>query len=172
MKTTTRQRVPTVSGWRFWLVRPGQDLLLSPYDTGSAWRTAAFAATCAADSEHVPPAPGCDCGIYAERSAVDVVERARRHRRTVAMNLALAGVRPSALPPLPAYVVGRVALAAAVPFVPRVGMMRVGVDELRAASAEIIDLTVQPGTSDPHVVDRLAARYAVPVSVGQPGRVG
>lgn len=80
------------------------------------------------------------------------------------MNLALAGVRR---PPLPAYVIGRVALTGAVPFVPRPGSVRVGADELRAAWAEILELWVQPGQGDPHVGERLVARYGVPVSVDE-----
>ncbi|MBZ4558582.1 hypothetical protein GBO04_07045 [Mycobacterium avium subsp. hominissuis] len=141
-------------------MRPGTDLLLSPYDYGPAWPTAAVAATCSTDPEHVPPASNCDCGIYCERSYEDACERVRRHRRTVRIGLALAGVRP---PPLPSYVVGSLRLTGAVPFAPRPGMIRIGADELRAASAEILELWVQPGETDPHVGERLAARYLVPV---------
>jgi hypothetical protein len=170
VKDAVQQRITGVVGFRFWLVRPGQDLLLSPYEYGTAWPTAAFVATCSESAEHLPPVPGCDCGVYAERTFEDARERARRHRRTVAMNLALAGVRPP--PQLPSYVVGRVALKAAVPFLPRAGMMRVGADELRAASADVVDLCVQPGANDPQVGERLAARYGVPVSVAHLGHVG
>lgn len=155
----------TAIGWRFWLVRPGQDLLLSPYDNGPAWPSVAVAATCSTNPGHCPPAPGCDCGVYGERTIADARERVRRHQRTVRMNLALAGVRP---PPLPSYVVGRVALTDAVPFLPRAGMIRIGADELRAASAEILELRVQPGKSDQQVGERLAARYGVPVSIDEP----
>ncbi|WP_156671319.1 MULTISPECIES: hypothetical protein [unclassified Mycobacterium] len=169
MKNTAGNSIPSLIGFRFWLVRPGQDLLLSPYDCGPAWPSAAFVAKCSTNPEHVPPASGCDCGVYAERTVDDARERVRRHRRTVAMNLALAGVRP---PALPSYVIGRVALKRPLPFVPRAGMMRIGADELRAASAEIVDLTVQPGASDSQVGARLAARYGVSVSVGQLGCVG
>lgn len=163
MSAPAQRRVSAI-GWRFWLVRPGTDLLLSPYDYGPAWPSAAVAATCSSDPEHVPPASNCDCGIYCERSYEDACERVRRHKRTVRINLALAGVRP---PPSPSYVVGRVALTDAVPFLPRAGMIRIGADELRAASAEILELQVQPGETDPHVGERLAARYRVPVSVDE-----
>ncbi|MCA2248820.1 hypothetical protein JF729_13620 [Mycobacterium intracellulare] len=162
------QQQTSVVGWRFWLVRPGTDLLLSPYDYGPAWPSAAVAATCSTDPAHCPPAPGCDCGVYAERTVEDARERVRRHRRAVRINLALAGVRP---PPLPSYVVGRVALTGAVPFVPRAGMIRVGADELRAASAEILELWVQPGESDPQVGGRLAVRYGVRVTIDEPAHV-
>lgn len=163
------QQQTSVIGWRFWLVRPGQDLLLSPYDYGPAWPTPVLAATCSTDPGHCPPTPGCDCGVYAERSAENAWERVRRHRRAVRINLALAGMRP---PPLPSYVVGRVSLVSAVPFVPREGMIRVGADELRAASAEIVELWVQPSASDPHVCERLATRYGTPVSVDEAAIAG
>lgn len=151
------------SGWRFWLVRPGTDVLLSPYDNGPAWPDRVMAAVCSAYPAHVPPAAGCDCGVYAERCASDAWERVRRHQKTVATNLSWAKAQGIPLPPLPSYVVGRVALKDAVPFVPRAGMLRVGADELRAAAAEIVELCVEPGSSDPHVGERLAARYQVPV---------
>ncbi|ETZ33172.1 tyrosine phosphatase domain protein [Mycobacterium intracellulare MIN_061107_1834] len=161
------QQQTSVIGWRFWLVRPGQDLLLSPYDYGPPWPTLTLAATCSASPEHCPPAPGCDCGVYAERTAADARERVRRHRRAVRINLGLAGVRP---PPLPSYAIGRVALTGAVPFVPRPGSVRVGADELRAASAEIVELWVQPSANDPHVGGRLATRYGVPASIDELAR--
>jgi hypothetical protein len=150
-------------GWRFWLVRPGTDLLLSPYDYGPSWPGVRMMATCATDPEHVPPAPGCLCGVYAERTAADACERVDRHKETVRSNLAWAKRNGVPIPPLPSYVVGRVALAAAVPFVPPAGMIRVGDDELRAASAEIVELHVLADSGDAQVGVLLAARYGVPV---------
>lgn len=68
-------------GYRFWVVRPGEDLLLSPYvappvdginvlqaseislgivvreDYGPAWFSAKMAATCSTSPDHRPPAP-------------------------------------------------------------------------------------------------------------------
>lgn len=160
-------------GWRFWLVRPAQDVLLSPYDYGPAWPAVVLTASCSTNPAHLPPAPDCDCGVYAERTAADAWERARRHRRVVHANLAWARARGIPIPPLPSYVVGRVALSGAVAFVPGAGMLRISADELRAASAEILELWVRPGESDPNVAARLVARYGVPVvSVSAPERVG
>jgi hypothetical protein len=80
VSASTEQRTSVV-GWRFWLVRPGQDLLLSPYDCGPTWPTVALAATCSTDSAHCPPAPGCDCGVYAERTGENACERVRRRKK-------------------------------------------------------------------------------------------
>jgi hypothetical protein len=70
--------------------------------------------------------------------------------------------------PPPAYVVGAAELAAAVPFVPRPGMIRIGDDELRGASAQIVELYVLPGSSDPQLDQRLADRYAATVHTQRP----
>jgi hypothetical protein len=79
------------------------------------------------------------------------------------MNLMFARERGVPLPALPSYVVGRVALKAAVPFVPRAGMIRVGADELRAASAEIVEHVL--AGSYAHLGELLALRYDMPVYV-------
>lgn len=156
------------TGWRFWLVRPGQDLLLSPYDHGPAWPTAEMTAKCSTNPAHRPPAADCECGVYAERDVQSAHERVRRHQRAVERNLAWLAQRGIRRPALPGYVVGAVELTAAVSFVPRAGMLRIGADELRAASARIVNLYVQPGSSDPHVGERLADRYRVPVTADEP----
>lgn len=155
-------------GWRFWLVRPGTDLLLSPYDHGPAWPTAQMTATCSTNPDHCPPADDCDCGVYAERTFEDARERARRHRRVVRFNLAAAGL---SRPPqsLPAYIIGGVELTDAVPFVPPAGSIRIGDDELRAANARIVELCVLAGSSDPQLGERLRQLYGVaPVYVDGP----
>lgn len=158
------------TGWRFWLVRPGQDLLLSPYDFGPAWPTVALAATCSTNPGHCPPVADCDCGVHAERSFADARERVRRHRRAVRTNLVWMRARGVPMPTLPSYVVGRVALTDPVAFVPKAGMVRIAQDELRASAAEIVELYVLPGSCDPQLVERLAQRYGVPVSVGEPAQ--
>jgi hypothetical protein len=53
--------------------------------------------------------------------------------------------------------------SAAVPFVPQAGMIRVGDDELRAASAEIVELYIRPGPCDLDLAGRLRTRYDVDV---------
>lgn len=174
-------------GYRFWVVRPGDDVLLSPYvappahvnvlqaseislgivvrgEYGPAWDSARMTATCSTDLDHRPPAPGCICGIYAERTAELARRRAQRHRLSLDANRARARRRGYPVPPWPSYVVGRVELAVAVPFVPPPPMLRVADDELRAASAEILALCVMAGAGDPHVGGRLAARYGIPIS--------
>jgi hypothetical protein len=163
------RQLTSAVGWRFWLVRPGQDLLLSPYDYGPAWLAAEMTAMCSTNTMHCPPVSDCDCGIYAERTKADACERARRHQRTVEVNLRWGDQHGVPRPVLPSYVVGRVALTEAMPYVPRAGMIRVGADELRGRSAEIVELCVQPGESDPQVGERLAARYGVPVRLASPG---
>jgi hypothetical protein len=42
-------------------------------------------------------------------------------------------------------------------------VIRVGDDELRAASAEIVELDIVAGSRDPQLREVLAARYQVPV---------
>ena len=61
------------------------------------------------------------------------------------------------------YIVGRVTLADAVPFAPPDGMIWVADDELRAASARIVELYILAGSCDPQLGELLAARYQVPV---------
>lgn len=148
-------------------MRPDTDLLLSPYDHGPAWPSAQMVAACSTNPEHCPPAAACDCGLYSERTFEDARERARRHRRVVRFNLAVAGL---SRPPqsLPAYVIGGVEMTGAAPFVPPAGSIRIGDDELRAASARITSLYVLAGASDPLLGERLAERYGVPVSVDEP----
>lgn len=115
-------------------------------------------AACSRLAEHSPPAAGCDCGIYAERTAEDARERVRRHQAQVRTNFALAGL---SRPPRPSYVVGAVELADAVTFVPRAGMIRIGTYELRGASARIVELHIVAGHGWPQLGDRLAQRYGV-----------
>ncbi|MHA2416620.1 hypothetical protein [Mycobacterium avium] len=117
-------------GYRFWVVRPGEDLLLSPYvappveginvlqaseialrmvsgeDYGPAWFSARMTATCPTAPDHRPPAPGCLCGVFAERTVEHARVRAQRHRVSVEANLVRAWRRGLAIPPPPSYVIG------------------------------------------------------------------
>lgn len=154
---------PVTAGWRFWLVRPGTDLLLSPYDHGPAWPAAQMTATCSAYPNHRPPTVGCVCGIYAERTKVHACERARRHLKTVRGNVVWARLCGVPIPELPSYVVGRVELDGVVPFEPEPGIIRVGVDELRAANAQIVELQILAGPDASRLGQQLATRYRVPV---------
>lgn len=67
-----------------------------------------------------------------------------------------------AIPTLPTYVIGRVALTGVVAFTPP-SMVRVGEYELRAANARIVELHLQAGSGGPRVAARLSRRYDVPV---------
>lgn len=178
-----RARARMTVGYRFWVVRPGEDLLLSPYvappvegvnvvqaseialrmvtceDYGPPWLSTRMVATCSKNPRHRPPAPGCLCGVYADRTPELAQARAQRHRASVEANLMRAWRRGFAVPPYPSYVVGAVELTDAVLFAPPPPMFRVADDELRAASAEIVALLLPAASDDPQLVERLAQRY-------------
>lgn len=157
-------------GWRFWRVRPGEDVLRSPYSYtgGIPWPAPFYRAVCTTDPSHVPPEEACYCGIYADLTAADCCARARAYR------LAFGGfvTRPGSCF---VVVVGRVTLSNAVPFYPPACLPKHGAHELRAASARITELRV---VDDPAygieeietLVSGLSSAYDVPVSWEFDGR--
>ncbi|WP_461479841.1 arsenate reductase/protein-tyrosine-phosphatase family protein [Mycobacterium sp. HUMS_1102779] len=152
-------RTHSVEGWRFWIVRPGEDLLRNPVAPGS-WSKAAQIALCRRDSAHQPPAPGCICGVYADRTWAAVSARASAYKSQVAGWASVLGVAAQ-----PAYVAGRVRLNGAVPYsdplLPKFDDLGV---EWRAASGEILELYIVAAGCDQRVGELLAARYGVPMS--------
>lgn len=76
----------TTYGWRFWIARPDEDVLHSPYyGLGEVppWPTAEMRATCRLRKGHEPPMPGCRCGVYADHSLKVARARARCFPRIV-----------------------------------------------------------------------------------------
>ncbi|WP_407686012.1 arsenate reductase/protein-tyrosine-phosphatase family protein [Mycobacterium sp. HUMS_1102779] len=151
-------RTHSVEGWRFWIVRPGEDLLRNPVASGS-WSTAFEQAVCRRDAAHQPPAARCVCGVYADRSWAAVSARAGAFRRQTAAWASILGVAAQ-----PAYVTGRVCLNGAVPYsdplLPKFDDLGV---EWRAASGEILELYIVAAGCDQRVGDLLVNRYGVPV---------
>src|ERR1700722_8065547 len=97
-----------ITGWRFWAVssHPGsRGELYGPYEGGDWGARAAYFASCNRNPEHVPPAPGCECGIYAQDNLVDARLWMRRWHR----NGDIINVRHL-------YVLGRVTLFDAIEF--------------------------------------------------------
>ncbi|MGE2690091.1 hypothetical protein [Mycolicibacterium pulveris] len=73
-------------GWRIWYTRPDEDplVLRSPQMRGAVGRRPAVRRTSdrimharCPHYDHVPPAPGCICGVYACANAVDALYRLR-----------------------------------------------------------------------------------------------
>jgi hypothetical protein len=153
-------------GWRFWTVPPGTDILRAPIAWGfPSWPAREFRAVCGKFASHVPPERNCLCGVYADRSYKAVTARALAYGRQVNswMSVARIAGQPVGFPP--AYVAGRVRLEGAVkfssPFLPKYD----DEGELRAASAEILELYVLAGSCDPALGELLVKRYCVPVYV-------
>src|ERR1700730_9833931 len=85
-------RLETAVGYRFWTGIPG-DALRSPYHSQISWETKWSQAECL-NPEHVPPAPECDCGWYADIEVADVIARARGFPRVSREVARLGAVGP------------------------------------------------------------------------------
>ena len=68
-------RLETAVGFRFWTANAG-DVLRSPYYADITWPTKWSYAGCS-KPEHMPPAPQCECGWYADIEVEDLIARAR-----------------------------------------------------------------------------------------------
>lgn len=156
--------------WRFWMILPGTDVLASPLMTDGPvqeWPTRFLRAQCRLP--HMPPAPYCRCGIYADRTAEQAHARMEHWRRTFGTWLPMA--EPGA-PPVCA--VGRIALVGAVEYEAMLGPdapaswahlcypLGEGHRELRGRSAEIIELYLYD--DDRKLAAQLTERYQVPVA--------
>lgn len=159
----TTKRLDAAVGWRFWVVRPGEDLLRNPVASGS-WATAVEHAVCRRDPEHRPPADRCVCGVYCDRSWAAVTSRALAYFDQSRAWMSVASMSGQSAGYGPAYVAGRVRLHGAVPYrEPRLPKFDdLGV-EWRAASGEILELYVLAQSCDLQLGELLVNRYGVPV---------
>lgn len=154
-------RLETAVGFRFWTGVSG-DVLRSPYHSDISWPTKWVDAECRYDPKHTPPAPGCECGWYADIEVAHVIERARGFPR-VSRDVARFGVVD---PPWSYLVVGKVVLYDVLPFQPIPTMKISPRAEYRARSGGILELGLLDTDGGPEAVafgQELSDRYEVEV---------
>jgi protein-tyrosine-phosphatase len=153
-------RLETAVGFRFWTGISG-DLLRSPYNSQISWPTKVAHAECA-NPRHEPPAPGCQCGWYADIEVADLVTRARGYPR-VARDVARVGIVD---PPWSYLIVGKVLLSDVLPFRPPPTMVISPRAEYRARVGEIVELGLLDTDGGPEAMafgQELSDRYDVEV---------
>lgn len=188
----------TVQAWRLWYTRPAEAELTLYAPTSRAERVRSTRdrityATCI--HGHEPPAVGCECGIYAVGNVVDAIYRFRIMTHNIRTRT--VGWFPSCpddgmVAVLAAVTMHRVASETS-PAIPtlqivvnddgshslNVSHQRAArpedddaIPELRAASAEITRLFIEPEAIDtdaaPQLAARLAQSYGCEASVGFP----
>jgi protein-tyrosine-phosphatase len=153
-------RLETAVGFRFWTGSPG-DVLRSPYYSQIEWPTKWSDAVCA-NPAHVPPAPGCECGWYADIEVADLITRARTFPQ-VSRDASRLGIVD---PPWSYLVVGKVELFDVLPFRPPPSMKISPRAEYRARLGGIIELGLLDTDGGPEAVafgQELSERYDVEV---------
>jgi hypothetical protein len=163
-------------GWRFWIARPAEDVLRSPYyGLGKVppWPARHLRATCR--KHHAPPALGCPCGVYADH-VLDVARARAQCFPAIVSKWGPFGERGFRAAEWVRFVgVCSLEDAEVVPIVvPRMDFAGIGIarrltpDELRAASADLLELYVFDEDSGrrgvDELVDGLARRYGVLVN--------
>ena len=163
-------RLETAVGFRFWTGMPG-DVLRSPYYSHISWPTKWSDAGCS-NPEHVPPAPGCECGWYADIEVADVIARARGFPR-VSRDVSRLGVVD---PPWSYLIVGKVELFDVLPFRPPPSMKISPRAEYRARLGGIVELGLLDTDGGPEAVafgQELSDRYEVDVlDISDRGQLG
>lgn len=150
----------TAVGFRFWTGASG-DVLRSPYNSKISWPTKWSQAGCA-NPAHVPPAPGCDCGWYADIEVADLIARARGFPR-VWRDARRLGVGD---PPWSYLVVGKVRLFDVLPYRPPPTMTISPRAEYRARVGGIVELGLLDTDGSPEALafgQELRERYDVEV---------
>jgi protein-tyrosine-phosphatase len=127
-------RLDTAVGFRFWTGLAG-DVLRSPYNSSISWPTKRAQAGCTIP-EHVPPAPGCDCGWYADIEVEDLIARARGFPKAAQLASAAGIVDP----PWSYLVVGKVLLFDVLAYQPPPSMTISPRAEYRARFGSIVEL--------------------------------
>lgn len=153
-------RLETAVGFRFWTGISG-DVLRSPYQSHISWPTKWSTAACS-NPAHVPPAPGCECGWYADIEVADVIARARGFPR-VARDVSQLGIVD---PPWSYLIVGKVVLLDVLPFKPPPTMKISPRAEYRARAGGIVELGLLDTDGGPEAVafgQELSERYDVEV---------
>ena len=153
-------RLETAVGFRFWTGISG-DVLRSPYYSDISWPTKWSYAGCS-NPKHVPPAPGCECGWYADIEVADLIARARGFPQ-VSRDVSRLGIEE---PPWSYLVVGKVLLHDVLPFRPPPSMKISPRAEYRARLGGIIELGLLDTDGGPEVMafgQELSERYDVDV---------
>ena len=153
-------RLESAVGFRFWTGISG-DVLRSPYHSHISWPTKWSDAGCS-NPGHVPPAPGCECGWYADIEVADLITRARGFPR-VSRDASRLGVVD---PPWSYLVVGKVLLHDVLPFRPLPTMKISPRAEYRARAGGIVELGLLDTDGGPEAVafgQELSDRYGVDV---------
>jgi protein-tyrosine-phosphatase len=153
-------RFETAVGFRFWTGISG-DVLRSPYHSHITWPTKWSDAGCSIPG-HAPPAPGCECGWYADIEVPDLIARARGFPR-VSRDVSRLGIVE---PPWSYLVVGKVVLFDVLAFQPPPTMKISPRAEYRARLGGIVELGILDTDGGPEVLafgQELAERYDVEV---------
>jgi protein-tyrosine-phosphatase len=167
-------RLETAVGYRFWTGFPG-DVLRSPYHSYISWPTKWSDAGCA-NPEHVPPAPGCECGWYADIDAADLTARARGFPAASKLAAPVAARVGFVDPPWSYLVVGKVVLFDVLPYQPPPTMTISPRAEYRARAGDIVELGLLDTDGSPEAVafsQELSDRYDVDVlDISDRGQLG
>jgi protein-tyrosine-phosphatase len=153
-------RFETAVGFRFWTGISG-DVLRSPYHSHITWPTKWSDAGCSIPG-HAPPAPGCECGWYADIEVPDLIARARGFPR-VSRDVSRLGIVE---PPWSYLVVGKVVLFDVLAFQPPPTMKISPRAEYRARLGGIVELGLLDTDGGPEALafgQELAERYDVEV---------
>ena len=163
-------RLETAVGFRFWTGISG-DVLRSPYYSDISWPTKWSYAGCS-NPKHVPPAPGCECGWYADIEVADLMARARGFPQ-VSRDVSRLGIEE---PPWSYLVVGKVLLHDVLPFRPPPSMKISPRAEYRARLGGIVELGLLDTDGGPEVMafgQELSERYDVDVlDISDRGQLG
>jgi protein-tyrosine-phosphatase len=163
-------RLETAVGFRFWTGASG-DALRSPYNSHISWPTKWCDAGCSIPG-HVPPAPGCECGWYADIQVADLIARARGFPRVSRVASQLGVVDP----PWTYLVVGKVELFDVEAFRPPPSMKISPRAEYRARLGGIIELGLVDTDGGPEAMafgQELSDRYDVEVlDISDRGQLG
>lgn len=154
-------RLETAVGFRFWTGISG-DVLRSPYYSHLSWPTKWSYAECSNNLGHVPPAPECECGWYADIEVADVIARARGFPQVQRVASRLGVVDP----PWSYLVVGKVVLFDVLPFQPIPTMQISPRAEYRARLGGIVELGLLDTDGGPEAMafgQELSDRYEVEV---------
>ena len=153
-------RLEIAVGFRFWTGIPG-DVLRSPYHSYISWPTTWSYAGCS-NPRHMPPAPGCECGWYADIEVDDLIARARGFPRAAQLASRLGVVDP----PWSYLVVGKVELHDVLAYRPPPTLKISPRAEYRARLGGIVELGILDTDGGPEVEAfgrELADRYDVDV---------
>lgn len=164
-------RLETAVGYRFWTGISG-DVLRSPYQSDISWPTKWSYAACRYIPDHVPPAPECECGWYADIEVADVITRARGFPRAQQAAAQLGVVDP----PWSFLVIGKVELFDVLPFRPIPTMEISPRAEYRARMGGIVELGLLDTDGGPEALafgQELSDRYEVEVlDISDRGELG